>query len=354
MPVWASKGFSLPLDDLMKRDKWDRNQLFASAIESMQWQGKFYAMMRHPSVVFMWWGTELMEANGIDTRTLPTTWAGVDELAARLSKKQGADWDHVGFVPHLGSDWAHVLPHANGAKLLSDDGRKAQLDSPEAIETIEWMKTHLKKLGSFADIDKWRREVPGAGGGGPKIFGLKKMGIIVGGNWIADDIRRVTTENNTSVRFTVSPIPSGPKGPRDPKTNLFAGAQQLSARKGTPKLDLVWEFFKYVSSKEGGMHVQRNTADVAANKEAAYDPSIVNDPLTGLGRKQFLPLFDVPKGGTRNFKHPAAGDIAREYLRPINAYLRDQTGTLREEMREANKLAQGHIDAFWAANPQPK
>ncbi|MGH2367497.1 MAG: hypothetical protein ACRDI2_04805, partial [Chloroflexota bacterium] len=106
----------------------------------------------------------------------------------------------------------------------------------------------------------------------------------------------------------------------------------------------------YTASKEGGLHVQRNTADVAANKEAARDPSIVNDPDTGLGRKEFYTLFEAGRG-SRTIKHPAADEINSEFNKPINAYLKDEIGSLRDGLAEANRIAQQRIDEFFAANP---
>ena len=50
-----------------------------------------------------------------------------------------------------------MLPQANGAKLISDDGKKAQLNSAEVVEAIEWAKGHLKRLGTFDAVEEWRK-----------------------------------------------------------------------------------------------------------------------------------------------------------------------------------------------------
>jgi hypothetical protein len=107
---------------------------------------------------------------------------------------------------------------------------------------------------------------------------------------------------------------------------------------------------KYTASKEGTYYVQLNTADVGASREGARDPRIVDSPDTGLGRKEFLPLFETGVGA-RTIKHPAVVDINTEYNKPINEYLRDQIGNLRDGLREANRLAQTKIDEFWQQNP---
>jgi ABC-type glycerol-3-phosphate transport system substrate-binding protein len=246
-----------------------------------------------------------------------------------------------------------VVPQANGAKLVSDDGKKAQLDSPEVLEAVEWAKGHLKRLGSFDSINTWRTTLPGGpttqpgtAVGAADMFAHKKMMAVIGGNWFADNIRRI----NKTLKFAAAPIPSGPRGPRDAKTNVFSGGILEAARKGGPKLDLMWDFMKYTASKEGGYYVQLNTADVCASREGARDPRIIDSPETGLGRKEFLPFFDTGVG-LHTIKHPAAADINTEYNKPLNAYLRDQIANLRDELREANRLAQQKIDEFFQQNP---
>src|SRR5438093_5704298 len=358
LPIFAAKGFSAPLDDLIKRDKWDKNTIFSSALETMSWQGKYWGIMQHPDIVFMWYATGLMEENGLNTKSLPTNWTQLDELALKLTKRQGDSFDFVGFVPYTGPSWQIGFTQANGAKLVSDDDRKAQLDSAEVLEALEWGKSHVKRLGGMEVIDKWRvtvppgdSQAPGTATSGADSFAQKKMGAINGGNWFADNIRRANKRLQQTLKFGVAPIPSGPHGAKDPSKNIYAGGILISAQKAGKNLDLAWDFFKYVASKDGGLNVQRNTSDVCANKEAARDPSIIDSPDTGTGRKDFLPFFDQGSGA-RDFKHPAAVDIRAEYNKVVNAFLKDQTGNLRDDMKEANRLAQQKIDEFFQQNPQ--
>ena len=356
--VYTAKGFSTPLDDLIKRDKWDTKQLFSSALETMTWSGKIWAMMQHPDIVFNWLSLSLMEENGLNTRTLPTTWAQLDELMNKLTKKTGPDqWEFVGGIPNIWQGWQIVLPQANGAKLISDDGRKAQLDTPEVVEALEWAKGHVRRLGTLDALTAWRTTgvqggdnyTPGTAVGTNDVFGQKKMAVNVNGNWTADNIRRWNRKMQTPLKFATTPIPSGPRGAKDIKTNVYAGGILECARKG-PNLELMWDFMKFTGSKEGGYWVQLNTSDVCANREGARDPRIIDNPDIGLGRKDFLPLFDQG-GGAHTIKHPAAIEVNAEYNRPITPYLRDEVGNIRDALREANRLAQLKIDEFWQQSP---
>jgi multiple sugar transport system substrate-binding protein len=359
VPVWAAKGFAASLDDHMKRDKWDKNQIFSSAYETMTWSGKTWAMMQHPDIVFNWISLSLMEENGLNTRTLPTNWTQLDELMLKLTKKTGADqWEFIGGLPNTWQGWQYVIPQANGAKLISDDGRKSQLDTPEVVEAIEWAKTHIKRLGSLDAISNWRKtgvqpgdnQTPGTEAGANDIFGQKKLAVNVNGNWCADNVRRWNRKMQAPLKFATTPIPSGPKGPRDTKANVYSGGILEMARKGGPKLDLMWDFMKYTASKDGGYWVQLNTSDVCASREGAKDPRIIDSPDTGTGRKDFLQFFDTGVG-SRTIKHPAAIEIQTEYNRPLTPFLRDEVGNIRDALKEANRLAQQKIDEFWQQNP---
>jgi ABC-type glycerol-3-phosphate transport system substrate-binding protein len=358
VPVWAAKGFAAPLDDLIKRDKWDTKQIFSSALETMTWSGKVWAMMQHPDIVFNWISLSMMEENGLNTRTLPTNWTQLDELMIKLTKKTGPDtFEFVGGIPNTWTGWQYVLPQANGAKLISEDGKKAQLDTPEVIEAITWAKDHMKRLAGLDAMSVFRKSValgdsqaPGTDASGNDMFGQKKMGVNIGGNWTADNIRRWNRKMTTPLKFATTALPSGPKGARDIKVNVYAGGILEMARKGGPRLDLMWDFMKFTASKEGGYWVQLNTSDVCANREGARDPRIIDNPDTGVGRKDFLPLFDQG-GGAHTIKHPATIEINTEYNRPITPYLRDEVGNIRDAMREANRLAQIKIDEFWQQNP---
>jgi hypothetical protein len=177
------------------------------------------------------------------------------------------------------------------------------------------------------------------------------MAVNVNGNWTADNIRRWNRKMATPLKFATSPIPSGPRGPKDMKNNVYAGGVLEVAQKGGAKLDLMWDFMKFTASKEGGYWVQLNTSDVCANREGARDPRILESPDTGLGRKEFLPLFDQG-GGAHTIKHPATIEINTEFNRPITPFLRDEVGNVRDAMKEANRLAQVKIDEFWLANPR--
>ena len=216
MVVYAAKGASAPLDDLIKRDKWDKASIFPSAYETMTWNGRVWGMMQHPDIVFMWYATGLLKETGADPAKLPMTWQDLDVVAQKATRKQGDGFDFVGFTPHLGTDWQVILAQSNGAKLVSDDGKIVQFDTPEVVEAIEWVKGHVTRLGGMGTIVNWQKLVPGGDGQAPgtptagaDIFAQKRMAAVVGGNWTADNIRRANRRVTWPLIHSIASITSG-------------------------------------------------------------------------------------------------------------------------------------------------
>jgi ABC-type glycerol-3-phosphate transport system substrate-binding protein len=114
MVVYASKGASAPLDDLIKRDKWDKASIFPSAYETMTWNGRVWGMMQHPDIVFMWYATGLLKENGVDPAKLPMTWQDLDVAAQKATRKQGDGFDSSGSLRILALTGRSSLPNQTG------------------------------------------------------------------------------------------------------------------------------------------------------------------------------------------------------------------------------------------------
>ena len=199
----------------------------------------------------------------MSTATLPSTWAQLDELMLKLTKKTGADsFEFVGGLPHTWQGWQYVLPQANGAKLISDDGKKAQLDSAEVVggdrvgQESPQAPGHVRRGRGVAQGRRHRRGQPDSRHGDRRERHLRAEED--GGQHRRQLVRgqRPALEPQAADSRSSSappPSPAARGGPRDTKVNVYAGGILEVARKGGPKLDLMWEFMKYTASKEGGL-----------------------------------------------------------------------------------------------------
>ncbi len=94
---------------------------------------------------------DLLEASGWNPDTPPTTWAELEDLAARATKDTDGDGriDQYGLGMVLGGDTLNFslwpLLWQAGGQVFSDDGKRAAFNSPAGLEALTFMVDMFKK-----------------------------------------------------------------------------------------------------------------------------------------------------------------------------------------------------------------
>ena len=291
----------------MKRDKWDKNQIFPSALETMTWSGKTWAMMQHPDIVFLWIGVSLLEENGVDGKFVPQTWPQLEEMANKLTKSRGDGWEFVGFLPHIGQAWQYRA--APGQRGEADLGRRQ-----------EGPAGHGRGGGG----DRVRQEVrhppggragdrrPGAspspaGTTGPRerrlgagdIFGQKQMAFINGGNWYADNVRRANRRLGQQTEVQRGPHPQRPPRPARPEDQRLQRGHPGGGAQGRAEArsDVgVHEVHRHQGGRDHSSSATPRTSPRTRKRRAI--PRITGDPDTGIGA-QGVPTPSSSRGSGR-------------------------------------------------------
>jgi len=109
-------------------------------MKAYEWKGKTYCLPYDLSTMCMMYNKKLFDEAGV---AYPTEWTWDEFLAAaqKLTKDTTGNGkiDQFGFIlPAF--DWTIDVPLGmNKARFISEDGTKCMLDTPEAIETIQWL-----------------------------------------------------------------------------------------------------------------------------------------------------------------------------------------------------------------------
>ncbi len=341
--LYAGQKATLALDSYMATDKFDLNQLFPFSVFQMKWDGKVYAMMQHTDINIMWYNTDLLRQTGLDPSNLPKTWDDLEQMALKGIKKNGPDMVQIGFDPTRGNGTPSWL-QANGVKILSDDGRKATFDGAQAIETLEWLKKIYNQVdGGKAAVDAFQKNSSSKVSG--SSFGAYENGKALSlnnGNWEADAIRRA----NKQLPLAVASLPSGPSGPKDSSHNVFMGGIFCALSATGKHRDGGWKYLQFIGGPIGGTAVETDTADVSGNIEASKNPTILNDPNSGFGRKDTQPLFPLA-GGTRDIQSAVGPDVQYSALEnAVSQVLQNKTDTATA-LGEAVKVANAALDKYY-------
>lgn len=234
--------------------------LSPSHIRLGTYNGKIYGLPALPDASIIAYNTTLFEKAGLDPAKAP---ASLEEIAedAKKIRKLGSDTYGFYFVANSGS-WLiyDFLPHiwAAGADILSEDGRKATVDTPALRKTF----AAYRDMWSAGAIHPTSRS--GNGNSAVEAFASGKVGVLMTGSYIVN----LLTSKYPDVKFAVAPIP-GPGG----GASSFAGGDSLALMKGISpaKKKVLLDFVNFYMqpeqqvfiTKESGMPSRTDLADQA-------------------------------------------------------------------------------------------
>ena len=126
---FASQGWLYEMGPYVQ----DREQeLIPSTVETVKYDGRTWGMPKQTDSAFLYYRTDQVDSP-------PDTWQQVYELAAQENGivYQGASYEG------LTCDFLEIA-FAAGGRVLSDDGKEAQFDSPENVAALQFMVDGIK------------------------------------------------------------------------------------------------------------------------------------------------------------------------------------------------------------------
>ncbi|BCB82325.1 ABC transporter substrate-binding protein [Phytohabitans flavus] len=189
---YASVGALEPYGDKISNS----NDFYESLRTTFTYDGKLYCAPKDFSTLGLVVNTDLWSKAGLTEADVPTTW---DQLTS-VSQKIKAS----GTVPlALGDtrDRIGAFMVQAGGWITSADGKTATADTPENLQALQYVQGLLKN--KYAEYPK----AMDAGWAG-EAFGKGKAAMTIEGNWIKGALKA----DFPNVKYTVHPLPAGPKG----------------------------------------------------------------------------------------------------------------------------------------------
>jgi ABC-type glycerol-3-phosphate transport system substrate-binding protein len=201
---------------------------------------------------------ESFQAAGLDHKKAPQSWEELVTYSTKLTQKQGSSFSRIGFnLPYGGStNFIHWIG-LNDGKLLSDDATKVAFDTPQGLETLQWMLDSTNRVyGSRAALEAYLAEVGAGGAAGVSraIDAAQYQGKI--GMWTQSVaffyiIQTEARNFNASFQYGAGLIPHNTKNPRAKQVVLDDTVWVYDIPQGSKKVDAAWEWTKYITAGEG-------------------------------------------------------------------------------------------------------
>lgn len=196
---FESKGLLLPLNDLMQKYQVRPDEFYPNLLRAFQYNVRTYGIPKDFNTLGLFYNKEIFDENGVPYPDETWNWDTLAEAAAKLTVKPEGTLYGISLPP----DPARWLPFAlqNGAKIFSSDNKKCLLDSPEAVQALEFYYSFQQKKIS---LQPYFLDFPSAG----DVFANRKAAMVIEGGWLIPFLKKKAPD----LKYGVAQLPSGPKG----------------------------------------------------------------------------------------------------------------------------------------------
>lgn len=267
----ASKNALLDLGEYVPQET--RDEILPVALASCMYGGKLWGLPDQTNGLCLFYNRDMFSAAGLDPDRPPATWDELIRYGKRLTREDEGVFG-IGLSNSLW--WSLPFFYTYGAELLSDDGTRCFLNSPEGVEAFQ-LKVDLYREHGI-EGGAWRA------GGIQHDLGFQngRYAMILNGPWAVESLKR------TGIDFGVGLIPEGPEGSR---TNV--GGNDLVVFRSTKNPELAAEFLKFVASEDvqrvwaqrlGQIPINVKATDAITSEEHPYLAVFVEQMKTAVPR----------------------------------------------------------------------
>jgi multiple sugar transport system substrate-binding protein len=231
----------------------------------------------------------------------------------------------------------HVMPFVwdAGGTELSEDSSKSTINSPEAVEGVQFFADLVKDgLVNPAQLERDGTQVENQFKGG-------KVAVWMGGPWVLGSIPREEDENWVPAarkNVGLAPMPAGPNG----DAFTFVGGSNLMMFKSSENKNEAWELMKFLSQDQ----VQTDYASLLGMFPARTEPQQSYGESNGAN---FEAVFEAIQQGRTYSPIPQWGAIENAYLGRFGNILDSAAGkgdsygpdVVQQQLDEAAKEADG-------------
>lgn len=141
--AFTAQNLFLPLDEFIEKDpSISVDDIYPGIVEHLTWNGKIWGLPFNISTPLIYFNRDLFAMSGLEDRA-PATWDEILEFSRRIAR----DTDGDGKSDVWGIDfykWGWLFEAwigQNGAKVVSEDGRRFTFNSEEAIQAMEFTQS---------------------------------------------------------------------------------------------------------------------------------------------------------------------------------------------------------------------
>ena len=266
--VFAPLGRFFELTSLARRDRYDLADFYPVALDFNSYGGKLYVIPNDLNVFATYWSQEPFRQGGVTPPPVDWRAGGFDhgallDAARRLTDRNTAGAERYGILvePVVNS----TLPYlwSNGADVLSRDLRRFELDSPAALDTLQFLADLVLKHRVSPAAD----ELAAAGGLNGLFFKGRMAMHHTGSNYV--------NQLRAQAKDLAWDVGASPRGRA--RRHTVAGGAGFAGASSSRNREESWALLAHLAGKAsleiGAREGQMPTRRSVGRSEAFLDPT---------------------------------------------------------------------------------
>jgi multiple sugar transport system substrate-binding protein len=350
LSTYATRGAIVPLEQCIADQGIDMSQFRESAVSQVTVDGSVYGIPEFFNVVVVIVNNAAMEEAGLALEELDMSdWDSIAAFNEATTKMDGDTLVRIGFDPKL-PEFLPLWAKANGADLLSADGRTAQLDDPRVVEALEFTVGLHEAAGGrenfMAFRDTWDFF------GGQNQFVSDQLGAFPMEQWYLN----VLTEASPDVSISVIPFLD-----REGNPITFATGNTFAIPQGAKNEAAACAFMKTMTDPATWERAAQARADARAAEglpftgtytgNRAADEVIFGQIRQDSGNAMFESavetVLSVQDQAFSIPANPAGAEFRQAWVDAVNRALSGEQ-TAAEALAQAQQEAQQALDEAWS------
>jgi multiple sugar transport system substrate-binding protein len=270
--TFASRGAVIPLDDCIEGEGIDMDAFNEAAVDQVTFADEVYGVPEFNVVQIIQANGDLLQKAGLSVEDVNgSDWQAVSDANEKLMKTEGSKLTVIGFDSKL-PEFLPMWAKANGADLISEDGRTAQLDDPAVVEALEFAVGIYDAQGGFSKVKAFRDSADFFGEGNQ--FAVGSLGAMPMEQWYVNVLNDVSpdapmafdtvrTTEGDPLAFASGSAWAIPKGSKNPE----AACRYAATMTKTDTWIKAAEARIALREKEGGLFTGLLTGNVEADEQ---------------------------------------------------------------------------------------
>ncbi|HEX2032773.1 MAG TPA: sugar ABC transporter substrate-binding protein [Chloroflexota bacterium] len=284
---YAKKGFFRELDPFISADRsFKFEDYHAGLFDGLKYRGKLYGLPQHWLTQSIAYNKQLLSKAGVayppaDWRDPSWNWSTFLETARKLTVREGSNVTQWGF-PLTGYSWTRwrMWVWQNGGDVLSSDLKTCLLDTPQAIEGLQFY-ADLMNRHHVAPTNEERQAAGGLDD--VNLFAQGKAAMIATPPYFHQLRSRIK-----DFEWDVAPMP------RQKKSAAPLWPDSISINAATKVAEAAWALVRYVVGPDGQRTLTELGRGVPVLKSVSDSPSFLQLDRDPRSVKLYL---DVPQYG---------------------------------------------------------